>query len=279
MAESDGDTSGLSIASRIRMYQNNAGIKSPQKPLVQNYSTGRPGSPSELASKSTSAAQKNSKSESPKSSPKSSPSYASRPEQSIPSPKASPKPVPRFQNKTKETLSSNDKIQDDRDSSFVHKERASLPKPPLPNKPQFISRHISPNDVNDNCSENPEVPKRTSNLECGERPLVNKISPEMSVENRRTSQEDNAWKRISGPPSRPLPPAPNTQSDQEKDTQNKSINPSPRPRGRSKQDVYEIVEFEEQDELQNKTDNNDVEYEDPNSCSAPQGDNTVVVLC
>lgn len=281
MAESDINTSGLSVASRIRMYQNNAGIRSPQKPLMQNISAGRPGSPKEFASKSTPAAQNNPKNQSPKSSPKSSRSYGNKPEQSIPSPKPSPKPVSRMQHKTKETLSSNDMVQDGRDSSYVQKEKVSLPKPPLPNKPQFISRHSSPNNVNDNFNEMSEIPKRTSNSGCGERPLVDTISSEISAEKRRVSQgDDNAWKRISGPPSRPLPPAPNNQSDQEHiDTQCELMIPPPRPRGRSKQDVYEIVELEERDESQNETDKNDVEYEDPNLCAAPQGDNAAFVLC
>ena len=273
MAESDIDTSGLSVASRIRMYQNNACDRSLQKPFVQKSSAGRSSSPVGLGSKFAPVDHNRSPNISPRTSPKSTSKVVHSPSHRLDQSGLVPKPVPRVQHKTTELSPSSGVVNVDKDS----KDRASSPKPPLPDKPHFMTRSNISSHVNGTCNEQPSDPKVTSTTQNGKEPLVNKFSSEKPVESRRPSNgSDSSWKRLSGPPSRPLPPAPRAQSDQDLEKSNydkqKELVPQPRPRCRSRQDVYEEVLLEENEGLPNETDETNTDYEEPNSPAMPQGD-------
>ena len=276
MADSDVDTSGLSVASRIRMYQNNAeGRRSPQAFALQN-SPGRSSSPKKLTPHSSPDAQKKFPSRSTVF-----PSKVSEPQTNTPMEAAPlPKPSPRPKGVTNDTAP-NGMVHLNKNSSHVENERAKPSKPPLPSKPLFMMKNNATNDFNHNCREQPAISNMNSSSELAEKPMIAKLSSEKVRDCRKLSQEeDNSWKRISGPPSRPLPPPPLSQQDGvleigDRDTQ-KELIPSQKQSARSKQAVYEVVEFDEQDGSKNEVVQNDAEYEDPNLSFAPQGDNTLL---
>ena len=275
MADSEIDTTGLSVASRIRMYQNNAGGGSPKNQVTPKNSDGRPSSPKEPTLRLAAVTPKNFKNSSPTSSPKLAPSQAFRPPKS---PNPSPRPSPKMQQKTKETLSSN-KVHDVKDASNVAKDNINLPKPPLPSKPPTVLKDNPSKDVNDNCNAKPAISKNISDPGPDKRPLVAKFSSEKLAENRMPSAgEDNKWKRISGPPSRPLPPAPSALSNTNTELLDtgslQEASSLAKPRSKSRQDVYEVVDmiYEEPDGSEQEKNAVDGEYEDPNSCNISQGD-------
>jgi len=272
MADSDVDTSGLSVASRIRMYQNNAeGRRSPQRFAVQS-SQGRSSSPKKLSPQSSPDAQKKLPSRSPVFPSKVCQPQTNKPLQAAPLPRPSPRPKD-----VKNDVAPNDMVHMNMKSSHVENDRVKPSKPPLPNKPQFMMKSNVTNDVSHNCREQPTISGMNSNSELVEEPAVAKLSSEKLMDCRRLSQEENnSWKRISGPPSRPLPPPPMSQQDGaseigDRDTQ-KELVPSKRQRARSKDAVYEVVELEEAVGFQNEADENDAEYEDPNQSFAPKAE-------
>lgn len=205
MGDSERETNSMSVAARIRLYQNNANKGGLQEPVTQKSATGGLNSPKESISKFST--QKNFT----RLSPSSSPNLALLREDQPPK---SPTPLPRPKEKNRGLSPHDDRINVvEKDGNKEHVEKPTLQKPLLPNKPAAVLRCYSPSkDLNDNCNG---ISSKIQSPGFVKRPLATKVSSEKLSENRRPSlDEDKKWKRISGPPSRPLPPAPSTQSKQ-----------------------------------------------------------------
>lgn len=267
MADSEIETTGMSVASRIRLYQNNAGGGHPPRSDSPKNMAGGQDSPKEPASHS--AAQKGSTKLSP-ASPK--PSLAKQ-GKSLQSSTPSPRPTPRVQQMSKECPSSCGGTQVANDCTQMAEKKTNLVKPHLPTKPAILSKGSSPKDLNDNCNARPTIPKKISNPDFVKRPLVAKYSSDKSVEKKQPSSiEDRKWKRISGPPSRPLPPAPLEGSVARMDFQ-KPVIPSQRKLSKTVSEVSENVDLVRNDPdcSTQEVPEDDGDYEDPILPAASSG--------